>query len=98
MRGPIWPNDQGQGWIDSEGPFSLDGSNEDGSMQGQRPLLTPWAMNATNENEPYSFHAAGGNMLFADGHVRFLAHDIPLEVFAAFCTRAGGEVVTMNNY
>jgi prepilin-type N-terminal cleavage/methylation domain-containing protein/prepilin-type processing-associated H-X9-DG protein len=89
-------NDQGQGWIDSEGPFSLDGSNEDGSLQGQGPSATPWAINATNENEPYSFHAAGCNMLFADSHVQFLAAEIPLEVFAALCTRAGGEVATLN--
>jgi prepilin-type N-terminal cleavage/methylation domain-containing protein/prepilin-type processing-associated H-X9-DG protein len=86
-------NDQGQGWIDSEGPFSLDGSNVDGSVQGQGPTLTPWAMNATNENEPYSFHPAGGNTLFADGHVQFIAETIPLETFAALCTRAGAETV-----
>ena len=91
-------NDQGQGWIDSEGPFSVDGSNEDGSLQGQGLATTPWAMNATNENEPYSFHAAGSNTLFADGHVSFLAETIPLEVFAAFCTRAGGETVSATDF
>jgi prepilin-type processing-associated H-X9-DG protein len=91
---PDLVNDQGQGWIDSEGPFSIDGSNEDGSLQGQGPALTPVAINATNENEPYSFHAGGANFLFADSHVRFIAETIPLEVFAGFCTRAGGEVFT----
>jgi prepilin-type processing-associated H-X9-DG protein len=91
-------NDQGQGWIDSEGPFSLDGSNEGGSLQGQGPSMTPWAMNATNENEPYSFHSAGSNTLFADGHVRFITETVPLEVFAALCTRAGGEVAAANDY
>jgi prepilin-type processing-associated H-X9-DG protein len=80
---PDLPNDQGQGWVDSEGPFSLDGSNDDGSLQGQGPVLTPQAINATNENEPYSFHSGGGNFLFADGHVQFIAETIPLEVFAA---------------
>jgi prepilin-type N-terminal cleavage/methylation domain-containing protein/prepilin-type processing-associated H-X9-DG protein len=90
-------NDQGQGWIDSEGPFSLDGSNENGSLQGQGTTTTPWAMNATNENEPYSFHPAGGNTLFADGHVQFIAEAIPLEVFAAMCTRTGREVVVIDD-
>jgi prepilin-type N-terminal cleavage/methylation domain-containing protein/prepilin-type processing-associated H-X9-DG protein len=89
---PDLPNDQGQGWIDSEGPFSLDGSNDDGSLQGQGPVLTPVAINATNENEPYSFHTGGANFLFADSHVRLIAETIPLEVFAGLCTRAGGEV------
>jgi prepilin-type N-terminal cleavage/methylation domain-containing protein/prepilin-type processing-associated H-X9-DG protein len=91
-------NDQGQGWVDSEGPFSLDGSNQDGSVQGQGPVLTPKAVNATNENEPYSFHSGGANVLFADGHVKFVRESIKLEVFAALCTRAAGEVVGMDDF
>ena len=83
-------NDQGQGWIDSEGPFSLDGASADGAVQGQGPVLTPRAMNATNENDPYSFHPGGGNFLFADGHVAFVEQGIPLEVFAALCTAPAG--------
>ena len=88
---PDLANDQGQGWIDSEGPFSLDGANTDGSTQGQGPIITPRAMNATNENDPYSFHPGGGNFVFADGHVAFIEESLPLALFAALCTRAGGE-------
>ena len=95
---PDLANDQGQGWIDSEGPFSLDGSNGDGTLQGQGPLLTPRAMNATNYNEPYSFHTGGGNFLFADGHVTFVEETIPLEVFAALCTRAAREQANLGDY
>jgi prepilin-type processing-associated H-X9-DG protein/prepilin-type N-terminal cleavage/methylation domain-containing protein len=84
-------NDQGQGWIDSEGPFSLDGASTDGSLQGLGPVRTPRAMNATNENEPYSFHPGGASFLFADGHVQFFEESTPLLVVAAFATRAGGE-------
>ena len=91
-------NDQGQGWIDSEGAFSVDGSNADGSVQGQGPTLTPKAINATNENEPYSFHNSGCNGLFADGHVQFVRDSVGLAVFAALCTRAGGEVVSGRDY
>lgn len=86
-------NDQGQGWIDSEGPFSLDGASADGSRQGLGPSQTPRGINATNENEPYSFHSGGANFLFADGHVAFLAESIPLSLLAALSTRAGGESV-----
>jgi prepilin-type N-terminal cleavage/methylation domain-containing protein len=85
-------NDQGQGWIDSEGSFSLDGTNADGSLQGQGPVITPFAINVTNENEPYSFHHGGGNFVFADTHITFIDETISLDVFAALCTRAGGEV------
>ncbi|MER3415615.1 MAG: hypothetical protein C4297_05310 [Gemmataceae bacterium] len=101
-RGRLWrpdlTNDQGQGWIDSEGAFSLDGSNEDGSLQGQGPTVTPRAINATNDNEPYSFHPGGANFLLADGHVQFIREHVPLPVFAALCTRNGGEVVSPADY
>ena len=84
-------NDQGIGWADNEGPFSLDGSSPQGDAEG---CGTPChrAMNARNDNEPYAFHPAGGNSLFADGHVAFQADFIPLRVLAALCTRAGGEL------
>jgi len=88
-------NDQGQGWIDSEGPFSLDGASADGALTGQGPTLTPRSMNATNENEPFSFHPGGAHFLFADGHVQFLTENIPLLPFAALCTRTGGETVAL---
>jgi prepilin-type processing-associated H-X9-DG protein len=84
-------NDQGQGWIDGEGAFSLDGATADGAIQGLGARLTPRAINATNENETYSFHPSGASCLFADGHVAFIAESISLDVFAALSTRAGGE-------
>lgn len=86
-------NDQGYGWLDSESGFSLDGSSRDGSRQGLGPRQTPLAVNATNENEPYSFHPAGANMLYADGHVALLAEEVELSVAAALATRAAGEIV-----
>jgi prepilin-type processing-associated H-X9-DG protein len=91
-------NDQGIGWIDSEGGFSLDGSNADGTEQGKGPLLTPVAINATNFNEPYSFHQSGGNFLFADGHTQFIRENIKLATFAALITRAAGESNNSSDY
>jgi len=91
---PSVSNDQGIGWADSEGPFSLDGANADGSQEGCTPANgCTFAMNRRNDNEPYSFHSGGGNSLFADGHVRFVRETVDLRTFAALCTRMGGEVV-----
>jgi prepilin-type N-terminal cleavage/methylation domain-containing protein/prepilin-type processing-associated H-X9-DG protein len=91
---PALDNDQGIGWADSEGPFSLDGAAADGSAEGCGPAGgCTAAMNKKNDNEPYSFHTGGSNVLFADGHVQFVKDGIPLPVFAALCTRAAGEVV-----
>ncbi len=86
-------NDQGIGWADSEGPFSLDGAAADGSAEGCGPAGgCTAALNARNDNEPYSFHPGGAGALFADGHVRFVRDAVPLATFAALVTRAGGEV------
>ncbi|MEP3479132.1 MAG: DUF1559 domain-containing protein [Fuerstiella sp.] len=87
-------NDQGNGWLDSESAFSVDGASSDGRLQGLGDTLTAKAMNATNENEIYSFHAGGSQFLFADGHVSFLGENIDLKVLAALITRAGKEVVS----
>ncbi len=87
------PNDQGIGWADSEGPFSLDGSVADGSSE-----VGPYAMNKRNDNEPYSFHPQGGNFLFADAHVQFINEGVNIKTFAALCTRAAGEIVSSNSY
>ncbi|HET6572799.1 MAG TPA: DUF1559 domain-containing protein [Fimbriiglobus sp.] len=87
-------NDQGIGWADSEGPFSLDGAPADGSAEGCGPAGgCTQAINARNDNEPYSFHSGGGNFLFADGHIQFVRDSAPLVTFAALVTRNGGEVV-----
>lgn len=86
-------NDQGYGWLDSESGFSLDGASADGSLQGLGPNQTPVAINATNENEPYSFHTGGCLFLYADGHVAFMSEATELSVLAAQTTRAAGEIL-----
>ena len=85
-------NDQGYGWLDSESGFSLDGASNDGFLQGLGPEQTPCAINATNENEPYSFHSGGCLFVFADGHAAFKSDSTELAVLAALTTKAGGEV------
>ena len=87
-------NDQGIGWADSEGPFSLDGASTDGAREGCGLASgCTMSMNVRNDNEPYSFHTGGGNFLFADGHVQFVRESISIHTFAALCTRSAGEVI-----
>jgi prepilin-type N-terminal cleavage/methylation domain-containing protein/prepilin-type processing-associated H-X9-DG protein len=93
---PEVPNDQGIGWVDSEGPFSLDGANADGSREGCTPANgCTLAMNARNDNEPFSFHNDGCNFLFADGHVQMIDEHVDLLMLSALCTRAAHEVVSL---
>ncbi len=87
-------NDQGIGWIDSEGAFSLDGSSADGSMEGGGPIAgSTFPMNRRNDNEPYSMHSGGIYVLFADGRVQFVSETLSLVTFAALATRAGHEII-----
>lgn len=89
---PELANDQGIGWADNEGAFSLDGSSGDGSAEGcglERGCTA--SMNRRNDNEPFSFHRGGGNFVFADGHCQFLADELPLPTLAALCTRYARE-------
>lgn len=92
-------NDQGIGWADSEGPFSLDASNLDGSIEGGGPANECYfVMNRRNDNEPYSFHPGGAHCLFADGHVEFVNESVGIEVFAGLVTRSGSEVLASDDF
>ena len=91
---PSLANDQGIGWADSEGPFSLDGARRDGSIEGCGPAQgCTQAVNARNDNEPYAMHPSGINMLFVDGHVLFTAETVDLPTFAAQCTMNAGDMI-----
>src|SRR5262245_29102452 len=58
----------------------------------------PCAVNCTNDREVYSFHPDGANAVFADGSVHFLKANIDIRVFAGLVTRAGGEIVSADDY
>ena len=54
----------------------------------------PCAMNCSNDNEFYSFHPRGMNVVMCDGSMRFLSQDMAFRVVAALVTRAGKENVS----
>ena len=49
-------------------------------------------MNIVNQNNPYSFHTGGVQLVRGDGSVTFVADSISTPVFTALVTRDGGEV------
>jgi prepilin-type N-terminal cleavage/methylation domain-containing protein/prepilin-type processing-associated H-X9-DG protein len=79
------------GWADPMYELALDGSDTLTTGPGQG--LGPCVMNCTNDNEAYSFHPGGCNLLFADCAVRYVSQTITPEVFAAITTRASHDIV-----
>jgi prepilin-type processing-associated H-X9-DG protein len=80
----------GGAWGDMFCYSALAGGKCDDS--GQR--LGTCMINATSNNEIYSWHPGGANALFGDGSVRFLRENIPPATIMALVTRAGGESVS----
>lgn len=80
-------------WASEENRIELHGTNKEGE-RGRGPC----ALNCTNEQEVYSFHSQGANVLFADGAVRFLHEGISIRVFARLVTRCGHEIVSGSDY
>lgn len=66
------------------------GSTPDGATK-----LGPCAINCSNNREPFGFHPAGINAVFADGSLHFLRADIDIRIFARLVTRAGEEVTSI---
>ena len=55
-------------------------------------------VNCTSDDEIYSFHPGGANALFADGSVHFLSDKSSVQLIATLVTRAGGEVLSGDQY
>jgi prepilin-type N-terminal cleavage/methylation domain-containing protein len=78
----------GSAWADPAGDLPLHSFAASGlSCPG------PCVMNCTNNNEPYSFHPSGMNVIFADGGSRFISESVSIHVFAGYITRSGAEIV-----
>jgi prepilin-type N-terminal cleavage/methylation domain-containing protein/prepilin-type processing-associated H-X9-DG protein len=83
----------GAGWGDPNAEYGLDGYNPaNGGSPG------PCAINCNNDNEVYSFHSGGANILFCDGSVHFVSSGVNIVTFGAMITANGGEVIPGNAY
>lgn len=78
-------------WASHNKGFLIDGALANAATNST-PGVAP--VNYSNDNEVYSFHPGGANVLMADGSVRMVAESMSLQVLCAMATRAGGEVVS----
>jgi prepilin-type N-terminal cleavage/methylation domain-containing protein/prepilin-type processing-associated H-X9-DG protein len=60
--------------------------------------ILPMADDSDNDAPFGSLHTGGANFLFADGHLAFLTQTIPMDVYRALSTYAGGEVIDASAY
>jgi len=94
VDGVINPTSGGGGaWADPFTYAHLDGATADG-IRGDGICL----INCTSNNEIYSFHPGGANMLFADGSVHFIKESVNPLTIVALITRAGGEIISADQY
>ena len=64
-----------------------------------RPGTCPWnAHDCGPNNEIFSFHPGGANVLFMDGSVRYLKETVAGNVLRALITKDEGEVVSADQY
>ena len=77
----------GAPWASTENGLIVKGFSPDGTTSPGH-----CAINCNNQ-DIYSFHPGGANILFADGHVRFMSATIDIREFVKLVTRIGGEVV-----
>ncbi len=90
-----WCGDRGREW--SRGSFIMASYNHFYTPNSPYPDCTDAGRNAAVTG-PRSFHPGGVNMLFLDGHVQFIKNSVSLVAFRAISTRAGGEVISSDNY
>jgi prepilin-type processing-associated H-X9-DG protein len=55
-------------------------------------------VNAGANDEIFSYHPGGANILFGDGSVRFLKESLNVVTLRSLVTLAGGEVVSADSY
>ncbi len=84
----------GGAWADNFTYSSLAGAQ--GRQNGIRGGTC--MVNCTSNNEIYSFHPGGANALFVDGSVHFIKDVASVPLIAALVTRAGGEIVSADQY
>lgn len=68
---------------------------------GGQVLGTSWpdpTYGSDPSGEVYAFHPGGANVSLGDGSVRLINENIPIKLFAALVTRAGGEKAVVDPY
>jgi prepilin-type processing-associated H-X9-DG protein len=80
----------GGGWGDPFSFFHVAGADASGNGLRNGPCM----VNCTSDNELFSFHPGGTNVLFGDGSVHFLKNGDTPPIVIGLISRNGGEIVS----
>jgi prepilin-type N-terminal cleavage/methylation domain-containing protein len=87
---------QGASWADPDSHIPVHGFEGSNVSNLRCPGAGPF--NITNNNEAYSFHSGGQQVVMVDGSVQFLADNMTMATYAALVTKAGAEVITEDTF
>jgi prepilin-type N-terminal cleavage/methylation domain-containing protein/prepilin-type processing-associated H-X9-DG protein len=80
-------------WAEPDNAFNVDQLINNNPIPTGGPASCPWTrLNCGPNEEIFSFHSGGANMVFADGHVTFLRQSLDGATLRALLTVDGGEV------
>ncbi len=91
-------------WAEPDGAFTVSGviNNKFRPMsEVNHYQAPPWRAqnnNAGNNDEIFSFHPGGANVLMGDGSVRFLKESLNVITLRGLVTLAGSEVISSDSY
>ncbi len=81
-------------WAEPDNAYNVDQLINNNATPLGGPPSCPWTrLNCGPNEETFSFHPGGANVLFCDGSVRFLRHTLSGDTFRALLSINGGEVV-----
>ena len=86
-------------WADPENSYNVDKLVNNNATPIGGPPECPWSVvNCGANEETFSFHTGGANVVLCDGSVHFLSATIAAAPFIGLMSSRGGEVVSINDF
>ncbi len=86
-------------WAEADNAFGVSYPPNYHQSVSTPTCFKPWTiMNCGANDEMFSFHSGGSNVVFADGHVSYLRDSVSPQVLRALVSRAGGETLSGGDY
>ena len=86
-------------WADPENSYNVDKLVNNNPTPIGGPTECPWStVNCGANEETFSFHTGGANLVLCDGSVHFLSDSIAAAPLIGLMSARGGEVVSITDF